>query len=165
MVGGRWPLLEDDLRWKMTFSGRWPLVEDNLEMKITFIGGWPLVEDNLRWKTTFGRRRLSVEDDLWWKTKFGGSLHLLRFTAFFRTDLKKFLSFNCTPSQALLRKKTDLPVSCTISSVRYQNFIYHTVLQISNYWSEAILYSKWTGRPPLSSNIRTIFVGYILPEV
>ena len=30
MVGGRRPLVEDDLWWKTTFDGRWPLMEDDL---------------------------------------------------------------------------------------------------------------------------------------
>ena len=31
-------LMEDDLRWKMTFNGRQPLVEDDLWWKSTFRG-------------------------------------------------------------------------------------------------------------------------------
>ena len=58
--------MEDDLRWKMTFSGRHSLVED------TFSGRQTLVEDDLHWKTTFGGRQPSVEDDLRWTTAFGG---------------------------------------------------------------------------------------------
>ena len=46
MVGGRRPLVEDDLWWKTTFGGRQLLVEDDL---------W--------WKTTFGGRQLLVEDN------------------------------------------------------------------------------------------------------
>ena len=77
MVGGRRPLVEDDLRWKTTSVGRRPLEEDDLWWKTTFGGRRLLVEDDLRWKTTFGGRRPMVEDDLWWKTTFGGrrSLH------------------------------------------------------------------------------------------
>ena len=74
MVGGRRPLVEDDLQWKMTSVGRRPLVEDNLWWKTTFSGRLllvedtfsgrrPLVEDELRWKMTFGGRCLLVEDD------------------------------------------------------------------------------------------------------
>ena len=37
-VGGRLPLAEDDLWWKMTFGGRRSLVEDNLSWKMTFGG-------------------------------------------------------------------------------------------------------------------------------
>merc|ERR1712081_141904 len=46
MVGGRRPLVEDDLCWKMTFGGR-----------------RPFAVDDLRRKTTCGRRRLLEEDD------------------------------------------------------------------------------------------------------
>ena len=46
MVGERRPLLEDNLRWKMTFIGRQPSV-----------GRRPLVEGNLCGKTTFSGRR------------------------------------------------------------------------------------------------------------
>ena len=60
MVGGRRPLVEDDLQWKKTFGGR-----------------RPLVEDDLRWKTTFGGRRHLVEDNLWWKTTFCGRCPLV----------------------------------------------------------------------------------------
>ena len=38
MVGGRRPLVEDDLWWKTTFGGRRPSVEDNLRWKMTFSG-------------------------------------------------------------------------------------------------------------------------------
>ena len=41
MVGGGHPLVEDDLRWKMTFDGRQPLVKDEP------YGRWSLMEDNL----------------------------------------------------------------------------------------------------------------------
>ena len=66
MVGGRRPLVEDNLRWKTTFDGRLPLVENDLWWNMTFGGRRPLVEgdltlveeDNLRWKTTFCRRWL-----------------------------------------------------------------------------------------------------------
>ena len=51
MVGGRRPLVEDDLRWKTTSVGRRPLEK-------------PLVEDDLRWKMTFSGRQPLVEDDL-----------------------------------------------------------------------------------------------------
>ena len=60
--GGRRPLVEDDLRWKTTFS------EDNLWWKTTLGGKQPSVEDNLGLKTTFSDRRPSVEDNLRWKT-------------------------------------------------------------------------------------------------
>ena len=58
------PSVQDDLRWKKTFSGRQPLVEDNLHWKMTFSGSWPSVESNLQWKTTFGRRWPLAEDNL-----------------------------------------------------------------------------------------------------
>ena len=29
--GGRWPSMEDDLRWKTTFDGRWPYMEDDTD--------------------------------------------------------------------------------------------------------------------------------------
>ena len=32
---GRWPLLEDSLRWRTTFDGRWPFMEDDLQWKTT----------------------------------------------------------------------------------------------------------------------------------
>ena len=54
---GRRSLMEDDLRWKMTFDGR-----------------RPSMEDDLRWKTTFDRRRPKMEDILRWKTTDGGRL-------------------------------------------------------------------------------------------
>ena len=67
--------MEDDLRWKMTFSGRQPLLEDDLMWKTALGGTRPSVEDNLWWKVTFSERRPSVEDDLQWQTTFVGSLH------------------------------------------------------------------------------------------
>ena len=36
--GGRQPLVEDDLRWKMTCGVRRPAVEDDLQWKTTFAG-------------------------------------------------------------------------------------------------------------------------------
>ena len=72
MVGGRRPLVEDDLLWKTTFGGRRPSMEDDLRWKMTFCGRRPLVEDDLWWKTAFDGRRPLVEDNLWWKTTFGG---------------------------------------------------------------------------------------------
>ena len=66
MVGGRRPLVEDNLWWKTTSVGRRPLVEDDLWWKTTFSGRRLSVEDDLRWKVTM------VEDDLRWKTTFGG---------------------------------------------------------------------------------------------
>ena len=45
-------LVEDDLRWKMTFGGRRSLVEDDLWRKMTFNGKRPSMEDSLQWKTT-----------------------------------------------------------------------------------------------------------------
>ena len=56
-------------------GGRRPLVEDNLWWKITFGGRQPSVEDDLLWETTFGGRRPLVEDDVQWKMTFVGSLH------------------------------------------------------------------------------------------
>ena len=38
MVGGRQPLVEDNLRWKTTFVGRQPSVEDDLRWKATLDG-------------------------------------------------------------------------------------------------------------------------------
>ena len=61
--GGRPPSMEDDLRWKTTFSGR-----------------RTSVEDTLRWKTTFGERRPSVEDNLLWETTYGGRKPLVETT-------------------------------------------------------------------------------------
>ena len=55
----RFPLMEDNS------EGRWPLIEEELWWKMTFGGRPPTVEDD------FGERRPSVEDNLWWKTKFG----------------------------------------------------------------------------------------------
>ena len=49
MVGGRRPLVEEDLRRKTTSVGRQPLVEDDLWWKTTFGGGQPSVEDDLCW--------------------------------------------------------------------------------------------------------------------
>ena len=66
MVGGRRPLVEDDLWWRTTSVGRRPLVEDDLWRKTIFGGRRVSVEDHLRWKTPL------VEDDLWWKTTFTG---------------------------------------------------------------------------------------------
>ena len=57
---------EDNLRWKTTVGGRLPLVEDNLR------GRRPLGEDDFQWKTTFGGKQPTLEDNLWWKTAFGG---------------------------------------------------------------------------------------------
>ena len=59
--------VEDDLSgrqpwWKTTSVGR-PLVEDDLRWKMTFGGRRPSVEVNLRWKTTYAGWRPSVEDD------------------------------------------------------------------------------------------------------
>ena len=65
MVGGRRPLVEDDLWWKTTFRGKRPLG------LTTFGIRQPFIEDNLRWKMTFGGRRPSVEDKLCWKMTFG----------------------------------------------------------------------------------------------
>ena len=82
MVGGRRPLVEDNIWWKTASKqGRrlrfgmltvltnirptkvlW-LMEDDLWRKTTFGGRQPLVEDELRWKTTFGGRQPSVEDN------------------------------------------------------------------------------------------------------
>ena len=42
--------VEDDLRWKTTFSG------SNLWQRTTFNGRPPSVEDDLKWKMTFGGR-------------------------------------------------------------------------------------------------------------
>jgi len=86
MVGGRRPLVEDDLRWKTTSVGRQPLVEDDLGWKTTFGGRQPLVEDDLWWKMTYGGRRPSVEDDFWWKTIL--ACCLVRFAAFLSYELK-----------------------------------------------------------------------------
>ena len=41
MVGGRRPLVEDDLRWKTTSVGRRPLEKDDLWWKRTFGGRQP----------------------------------------------------------------------------------------------------------------------------
>ena len=68
MVGGRRPLVEDDLQWKTTSVGRRPLVEDDF---------W--------WKTTFGGRRPLVEDDFWWKTIL--ACCLIRFAAFIKNNV------------------------------------------------------------------------------
>ena len=75
-IGGRRPLLEDNLRWKTTFSGRHPSVEDDFRWKTTF--GWKMT---FGWMTTFGGRRPTVEDDFWWKTIL--ACCLVRFVAFF----------------------------------------------------------------------------------
>ena len=48
-------LVEDNLRWKMTFGGRHPLVEDGLWWKTAFGGSQRSVEDALR-KMAFGGR-------------------------------------------------------------------------------------------------------------
>ena len=61
-VGGRRPLVEDDLWWKTTYVGRRPLVEDDLWWKTTFGGRHPLVEDDLWWKTTYGALESSKLD-------------------------------------------------------------------------------------------------------
>ena len=46
---------------------RQPLVEDDLKLKMTFKGRRPSVKDDLQWKTTFGGRQHLVEDKLiWW---------------------------------------------------------------------------------------------------
>ena len=73
MIVGRRPLVEDDLRWKMTFGGRRPSVKDDLWWKT------PLVEDDRRWKMTFSGRRPLLEDDLEWIL----ACCLLGFVAFF----------------------------------------------------------------------------------
>ena len=65
-------LVENDLRWKITFSGQGPSVEDNHRWKATFGGRQPLVEDNLWRKTTFCGRPPLMGDDLLWKTTFRG---------------------------------------------------------------------------------------------
>ena len=72
--GGRRPLVEDNLLWKMTFCGRRLLVEDNIWLKMPFSGRRPSLEDGLCWKTTFGGRLPAVKDNLQWKTTFVGSL-------------------------------------------------------------------------------------------
>ena len=78
MVGGRWPLVEEDPWWKTIFGGRGPLVggrplvDDKLWWMTTFGGRQPSVEEDLRWKTTFSGRRPLVEDNPRWKTTFGG---------------------------------------------------------------------------------------------
>ena len=64
MVGGRRPLVGDDLLWKTTSVGRRPLVEDNLCWKTTFGERRPSEEDDILWKTTFVLRQPSVEDNL-----------------------------------------------------------------------------------------------------
>ena len=90
MVGGRQPLLENDLQRKTTFIGRLSLVEDDLRWKTTFggrrpfVGRQPLVEDDLWWKMTVGERQHLVEDDLHWILAFC----LLRFAAVLVSALK-----------------------------------------------------------------------------
>ena len=66
MVGGRRPLVEDEIRWKTASVGRQPLVEADLWWKTPFGGRRPLVGENLWWKTTFSGRRpsISMEDYL-----------------------------------------------------------------------------------------------------
>merc|ERR1712115_743812 len=81
MVGGKRPLVEDDLCWKMTFGGRRPFAEDDLRRKTTCGRRRPSVEDNLWWKTTYGGRQPSVEDNFWRKTIL--ACCLVRFAAFF----------------------------------------------------------------------------------
>ena len=66
MVGGRRPLVEDTLRWKITS------LEDNLWWKTSFGGRQPSVEDDFRWKTPYSGRRPTAEDNLWWKMTFVG---------------------------------------------------------------------------------------------
>ena len=41
--------MEEDIRWKTTFSGRRTSVEEDLQWKTTFGGRQPLVEDNFWW--------------------------------------------------------------------------------------------------------------------
>ena len=60
--------MEDDHRWKMTFSGRQPSVEDDLQWKMTFGGRHPLGEDDLQWKMTFGGEATSKQGR---KPRFG----------------------------------------------------------------------------------------------
>ena len=85
MVGGRRPLVEEDLCWKMTFGGRRPTVEDDLQWKTTFDGRWTLVEDTLRWKTTCSGRRPSGEDGLQWKMTFSGRQPLVENDLWWKT--------------------------------------------------------------------------------
>ena len=95
---GKWPSVEDDLRWKKDFwwkttiGGRWPLVEDYLGWKTTLGGRRPPVEDNLWWKTTFSGKKSLVENDLWWKTSFNGRCMLptLRCGFFFNKSISTF---------------------------------------------------------------------------
>ena len=101
MVGGRRPLVEDNLWgkmtfediiwWKMTFSGRQPLVEDDLQWKTTFGGRRHLVEDKLWWKTSLGGRWPSVEDDLCWNTTFGGRWPAMKDNLQWKTTFVGFL--------------------------------------------------------------------------
>ena len=78
--------MEDNCWWKMAFGGRQqfgerrPLVEDDLRWKTTFSGRRPSVEDDVWWKMTYGGRQPSVEDDFWWKTIL--VCCLVRFAAF-----------------------------------------------------------------------------------
>ena len=44
MIGGSWPSVEEDLRWKTTFGGRQRSVEDDLLWKTTFSGRQPSLD-------------------------------------------------------------------------------------------------------------------------
>ena len=79
---------EDNHGKKKTFNGRWPLIEDDVRSKITLDRNWPLLkvdiwwrisfdEDNLWNKTTFNGRWTLNEDYPWWKTTFGERQHLM----------------------------------------------------------------------------------------
>ena len=62
--------MEDYLWWETTFDGRWPLMEDNIRWKTALNERQPSIENDLWWKTTFDGRRPSMEDNLRWKTPF-----------------------------------------------------------------------------------------------
>ena len=89
MVGGRQPMVKDDLCWMTPFGGRQPSVKDDLRWKMTFGGRRPSVEDNLWWKTAFCGGWPSVEDDLPWKTTFRGKRPLVRLAEYCRIQISK----------------------------------------------------------------------------
>ena len=74
MVGGRRPMVEDDLWWKTTFGGRRTSVEGNLRWKTTFSGRQPSMKDNLWWNMTLGGRWPYLKDNFWGKTTSGWRL-------------------------------------------------------------------------------------------
>ena len=96
-LGGRGPMVEDDLRWKTTFDGRQPSVEHIL---------W--------WKTTFGGKQPWAEDNLWWIL----ACYLVPFAAFFTFTThaqSHILELLLTTNMCAISKENDLfYVECAV---------------------------------------------------